>query len=134
MKDTRKCTAVKRKNQADSQMSTEKKPMSTSSSTKIDGRIDIRIPKNSKIYEFLYVDMSSTDGAAWKQLDRLLAIAMLNKDDFVLAVWEDFVRRISFFYPEKRMKLDQLRPLILRGIVKGEKLPEIFWEELRKEL
>lgn len=95
-------------------------------------RIDIRIPKNSRIYEYLYVDTSSLDSAAWKRLDRLLAVASQKEQDMILFAWEDFVRRISFFYPEKRKRLDQLRALIYRKIILCEELSEEYWEEIRK--
>ena len=133
MKKTGKCVAIKRKNQADSQLSTEKEAMYTSKMYTSHDRIVIGIPKSSKIYEYLYVDTASTDSAMWQRLDWLLAVASQKEEALIISAWEDFVRRISFFYPEKRIKLDQLRPLILRAIIKGEKLSEDFWEELRKE-
>ena len=134
MKNTRKCAAIKRKNQADSQKETGKEGMSTSFLSTSDDRTTIKLPKSSKIYEYLHVDNRSPDTAAWKKLDWLLAVAMQKEEDFVIAAWEDFVRRISFFYPQKRLALDMLRPLILRAIIRGEKLSEDFWEELRKEI
>lgn len=95
-------------------------------------RIIIGIPKISKLYEFLYVDTASADGTIWERLDRLLLIASQKEEDLIISAWEDFVRRISFFYPEKRVALEKLRPLIIRKIIRGEKIAEEYWEEIKR--
>lgn len=132
MKKNRGHIVIGRNNQAKTGISTEEIPMSTSNMSTSQERIDIRIPKTSKIYEYLYVDTVSTDIAAWRRLDRLLAVASQKEQDLVIAAWEDFVRRISFFYPEKRKKLEQLRALIYRKIIHNEELTKEYWEEIRK--
>lgn len=95
------------------------------------GRIIIGIPKTSKLYEYLYVDTTAADGTIAARLDRLLLIAMQKKENIIISAWEDFVRRILFFYPEKMIALEKLRPLILRKIIQGEKLAEAYWEEIK---
>ncbi len=125
-------TAIKRTNQAHTSKATSRIPMSTSYMSTPQERIDIRIPKKSKIYEYLYVDNAPEDCAMWKRLDRLLVVASQKEHDLILSAWEDFVRRVSFFHPEKRQRLDQLRALIYRKIILGEELSEEYWEEIRK--
>lgn len=132
MKQSRKCAATSGKNKHKNSRSTPRNTMSTSNMSTSKERIDIRIPKTSKIYEYLYVDTSPADSAAWKRLDRLLAVAAEKEEEFVIAVWEDFLRRISVLYPEKRERIDQLRPLILRKIILEEELSQEYWDELRK--
>lgn len=92
-------------------------------------RIDIRIPKQSRIYDYLYVDKSCRDNEKpkWQRLDELLEIATQMKYDWAEKIFDEFVGRLALFYPDKRDALRKLRSLVLWQILEGEELSEEYY-------
>lgn len=107
--------------------------MSTSKKAKSNGRLDIRIPEKSKIYEFLDVDNTIINIPIWKRLDAILALAEINRDVEAIRIYDEFVKRISVYYPDKVNELDNLRPLFLKRILRGHKLDTLYCEEIREK-
>lgn len=112
---------------------TEKKPLSTRKLSTQNGRIDIKIPKNSKVFKYLYVDSNGQSKLSkWEQLDNLVEIATEMRDDFAEKIFDDFVFRMSAIFPEKKDKLKRLRALILWQIVWGEKQSQEYYKSLEE--
>lgn len=106
--------------------------MSTSKVSTPQERIDIRIPKTSKIYQYLYVDTTGDDTPKWRRLDALVTQAEQNSGDQVSQIFEEFKARIRVFYPEKIQKIEKLRALILWHILWDEHLTDTYWEKLKE--
>lgn len=106
--------------------------MSTSKKSTPQERIDIRIPKNSEIYQYLYVDTRSDVRAKWQKLESLLAVADVGREDHATMIFEDFIARMSALYPKKEARLKRLRPLVLWHILWGEELEDEYWDKLRR--
>jgi hypothetical protein len=132
MKHSPKSRKTGAKNRRKNSKGTRKKPVSTSKVSTPYGRIDIKIPKTSKTYQFLYVDTDSNSPPKWKRLDAILDIVEANRTKWTLQVLDDFIRDMASLYPEKKADLDYLRPLILRQILKGEALDEVYYNSLKK--
>jgi preprotein translocase subunit SecD len=112
--------------------STGERGVSTSKVSTHKQRIDIRIPENSKIYQYLYVDNISDNKAKWEQLDAILERAERNKDELTIKILDDFINRMGVFYPDKIEALEKLRPLIIRRILKGLPLDEAYYQDLKR--
>lgn len=105
--------------------------MSTSNVSTSKDRIDIRIPKKSRIYKNLYVDNNGNDEPKWRRLDAILTRAEDNSADTVTKIFDEFVARIGIYYPEKKKRIEKLRALILWHIIWEEDLPDIYWDKIR---
>jgi len=132
MKNSRRCDNNGAKNGAKKGMETSQNPVSTSKVSTSHDRIDIRIPKSSKTYQFLYVDNNGGRIPKWEQLDNLISITEKARASTAEWIIEDFILRMSNLYPDKRRRLDNLRPLILRRILRNEKLDESYFEILKE--
>lgn len=108
------------------------KPMSTSKLSTSDSRMTIKIPKNTKLYDFLSVDKNYIKKAKWEALEQVLEIAQQTKEDYAEKIFDEFVIRMGFFYPEKTEKLKKLRQLILWQIIMGEQLTEEYYKKLEE--
>lgn len=99
-------------------------------------RIDIKIPKQSRIYDFLYVDKSckETEKPKWQRLEELLDIATQMKYDWAEKIFDEFVGRLALFYPEKREDLKKLRSLVLWQILEGEELSDEYYSNTIRHL
>ena len=106
--------------------------MSTSKVSTSRDRTDIKIPKTSKIYQYLYVDTTENDTPKWRRLDALLTQAEENSADHVARIFDEFKARIGVFYPEKIPKIEKLRALILWHILWDEDLTDVYWEKLKE--
>ena len=100
-------------------------------------RINIRIPKQSRIYEFLYGDTpgkNNSNKTKWRQLDELLEIAEQAKEEWAERIFDEFVSRMCLFYPAKEKDLKQLRQLILWQILEGEELSDAYYDKTLRNL
>lgn len=95
-----------------------------------DTRMSIKIPKTAEIYDILDGDKTYININKYRLLDAILAQAQLNKEVMALRLYDMFVKSIIVFYPDKEIAFDKLRPLILRAILKGERLPMEYFFEL----
>lgn len=134
MKKSPKCAAIKRNNQASNSKGTPENPMSTSKVSTSQDRYDMRIPKTSKIYQYLHVDIPGNDTPNWRRLDALLTRAEDNSADHVSLIFEEFLARIKVFHPGKVKKIEQLRALILWHILWDEPLEETYRENIKELL
>jgi hypothetical protein len=113
-------------------MGTTENPLSTSKLSTSDDRISIKIPKKAKIYEYLNVDNRQDDRPVWERLDALYAQAEHNKEEFAVTLYDDFVQRITIFFPDKLDQLNKLRPLIIKHLLKGDPLDDSYYEMIRE--
>jgi hypothetical protein len=95
-------------------------------------RVDIRIPKNSELYEYLYVDTTEAHIANWVKMERLLKIAQIREEEILHEIWLDFEERILRIRPELTTKIEMLRPLIFRRFLRNDQLSEDYYDDLRK--
>ncbi|MDW7733708.1 MAG: hypothetical protein SCH66_14925 [Methanolobus sp.] len=118
-------------NHCNGDVSQEKNSVDTKNVDK-KARIDIKIPKQSKLYNFLYVDNgNNTEKPKWKQLEQLLEIATQTKFEWGEKIYTEFVERMTLFFPEKSEDLQKLRGLVLWQILGGEELSETYYKNLR---
>ncbi len=129
---SRKSRKTSAKNKHNNRAATRKKPVSTSKVSTSTDRIDIRIPKKSKIYEYLYVDNPNDPRPKWQRLDAIYASSQVNKDLYAQKVIDDFLRDISELLPDKKADFADLRPLILKQIIMGIPLDKEYFEHLKK--
>lgn len=132
MNKSRNYTAIKRTNQALISDATQENTMSTPKMSTSDERIDIRIPKNSEIFRFLYVDNKQTRLSKWRQLDNLVRIAIETREDLAERCFDEFVIRLGMLYPEKIENIKKIKQLILWQILNGEELTEAYYDALKK--
>jgi hypothetical protein len=132
MKHSRRYTKTSDGNKHNNSTSTRKNRMSTSKVSTSDERTDIRIPKNSKIYQYLYVDNTIINIPIWKRLDALLSVAEQTREDLDTQIFETFVSTLGKLHPDKIDKIKKLRALILWHILWDEPLDEGYYEKLRE--
>ena len=132
MKKSRKCTKTSDENQHNNSMVTRENPMFPVNLSPTDDRLNIRIPKKAKLYKYLTVDNSHDDSPLWQQTDAILLAAKHNKEVFTTKLYDVFVKAVGVFYPDKIEKLNKLRPMILRHILKEEKLDENYYKGLKE--
>jgi len=132
MKDRKRCDTAATKTSNKRPRGRSETPMSTSKVSTSQERIDIRIPKTSKIYQYLYVDIKGAETPIWRRLDALLTQAEENSADQVTQIFEEFKARIRVFHPEAVHKIEKLRALILWHILWGEDLPVSYYEKLKE--
>lgn len=94
--------------------------------------MSIKIPKKSKIYEYLNGDNRQNNRPAWRRLDALLSVAEQNDEKYVISIYDEFVSRIGVFFPEKIEELNKLRPLIIKHIIRGLPLDESYYKMIRE--
>lgn len=123
---------TRQKNTPKRDMETDGKPMSTSFLSTLDDRITIKIPKSSKICQYLDVDTKADARAKWEKLDSLLSVARINAESNGNRIFDDFVLRMGEIYPGKIPRLRNLRALILWHILHGEELPATYWQKLKE--
>jgi len=90
-------------------------------------RMQLKIPKESMINDF--IDRTSKI-PLYKQIEKYIIAAEANKKQYSIQIYDEFVMRISIFYPEKRLTFDKLRPYIFRHILNGEVLNKDYYEEM----
>lgn len=128
----RKCVKTREGNKDNKHKGPDKNSMGPRNLGPGDDRIKLHIPKKSKIYEFLYGDNTIINIPIWRQLDMILDAANHNKDVEVIRIYDEFVKSISVFYPDKVADLNKLRPLIIKHILKGDSLDESYYKEIRE--
>ncbi len=132
MKTTRKSRKTSNVNKHNTDMVTREKPMFPVNLSPTDDRLNLRIPKKAKLYKYLTVDNSHDDRPLWEQTDAVLLAAQHNKEVFTAKIYDVFIKAVGVFYPDKIEKLNKLRPMILRHILKGEKLDESYYKDLKE--
>lgn len=113
-------------------METAQNCMSTCTQAEIDDRITIKLPKKAKLYQYLYVDNTHDKRPIWEQLDALFAQAEHNKEEFAITLYDDFIQRVTIFFPDKLEALNMLRPLIIKHLLKGQPLDESYYKMLQE--
>ena len=106
--------------------------MDTSKMYPDDERINIKIPKNSKIYQFLYGYKTTIKNPIYSQLDLILDIATQTRYDRVEEEFNRFMDTINKLYPEKAHKIEKLRALILWHILDEQELTDYYYEKLKE--
>ncbi len=129
---SRKYPKTSDRNKHNISTSTPEKQVSTSKVSTREGRIDVRIPKKSKIYDYLYVDTKGNNIPKWKLLDMIFEQAEQNKEQYAIKVYDMFIECVAELHPDKIEKLNKLRPLIIKHIIKGETLDESYYEMIRE--
>ncbi len=97
--------------------------------------VQIKVPKNSEIYKFLYIQQKYSPIAKWKILEREHKRLEDLKDPqgFVVDyLFNSFVAQMIALYPERKEFYESLRPLIIWQILHGEDLPDEYYNKLRK--
>ena len=112
--------------------STAEKPVSTSKVSTSQDRFDIRIPKDCKTYEYLYVDTEKDKRPKWERLDAIIKVAEENRNKFTIHIVDEFINSMVYLYPDKKAELEYLRPLILLQILKKIPLDESYYNDLKK--
>ena len=112
--------------------STARKGMSTSKVSTQKDRIDIRIPKTSKIYQYLYVDNTIIKAPKYKLLDAIISQLERIREDQTVPIVDKFIESIGELYPDKTDKLNKLRPLIIKRILHNDELDESYYKMLRE--
>jgi hypothetical protein len=111
---------------------TGKKPLSPSNLSPEDDRISIKVPKKSKIYQYLNGDKTFINTPKWKRLDALLSVAEQTQEDLDTAIFDAFVGTLGKLHPDKIDKLKRLRPFILYHILWDEALDDDEYEKLKE--
>jgi len=55
-----------------------------------------------------------------------------SKEDRAISAFNEFIEKIDEIFPEKKCKLELLRPLIMKKIINGGNLEDWYFEELKK--
>jgi hypothetical protein len=110
---------------------TGKKPKDTHKMYTRDDRISIGIPKKSDTYKYLHVFRKGEAIANWEKLDLLVKIAETERQNYAIRLFDDFLKNIAYYYPDKKADINMLRPLIIRHILKGETLDNEYYKMLR---
>lgn len=98
------------------------------SKKKLNLRTTLHLPLDSKLFKI--ISETESKEPKWKVIeDRILET---DRDVLVELIFNEFVMRISLFYPEKKEKLMKLYGLALLKIVYGEKLKESYIKEIEK--
>jgi len=134
MVDSERCINKTRKQTLIMGEGDKEKTVSTSKVSTSKGRFDMRIPKNTKLYEFLSVDKKEYNcrEPAWKKLEDMLIIAEQTRDEWAEKIFEEFIIRMNIFFPDKTEKLRKLRQLVFWQILSGEELTDAYYESLKK--
>lgn len=132
MKDSRKCLKTSDGNKHYNGMSTRKNSMSTSKMRTSEDRFDIKIPKNSKIFQYLDVDNIDIKIPIYRRLELILDIAEQTRYDRAEEEFEHFMSTITKLYPEKAAQIEKLRALILWHILDEQELTDNYYEKLKE--
>jgi hypothetical protein len=130
MNKSRNGGAIKRIYQASISEVTGENTMSPEVLAPKDDRINVRIPKSALLYKYLSGDNPHDDRPAWQRLDALFTLAEQNKEMYAIKFYDEFVVRMTVFYPDALEDLNKLRPLIIKHILKGNPLDESYYKML----
>jgi hypothetical protein len=128
---SRKCIKTSNGNKHKNGTVTRENPMFPVNLSPTDDRLNIRIPKKAKLHKYFTVDNQEDERPYWQQADALLLAAQYNKELFMMKLFDVFVESVGVFYPEKKEALNMLRPLIFRQILKGDKLDDNYFKDLK---
>lgn len=94
----------------------------------------VRIPKSTKLHDYLYGHEQKYNcrQPAWRKLEDLLNIAEQTRDEWAEKIFDEFIIRMTVFFPEKIESLKKLRQLVIWQILRGEELTDAYYESLKK--
>jgi hypothetical protein len=95
-------------------------------------RVMVPIPEGEDAHNFLYIENKNSRLTKYELLNELVRNRPKSKEDRAISAFNEFTEKISELFPEKKSKLELLRPLILKKIINGEHLDDWYYEELKK--
>ena len=132
MKKSRKSRKTSDGNKHTTGKGTRKNSMSTSKMVTSEDRFDVKIPKNSKIYQYLDVDNIDIKIPIYRRLELILDIAEQSRYDRAEEEFNRFMDTINKLYPEKAAQIEKLRALILWHILDEQELTDHYYEKLKE--
>lgn len=90
----------------------------------------VQIPEGEECYDFLFVENENSSLPKYKLLNDLVRQRPKSKEERAIGACDNLISTLSELYPNKKTKLQLLRPLIIRKILKGESLGESYYEAL----
>ncbi len=89
-------------------------------------RTTLHVPRDSKLWKI--ASEGNDSKPKWQKIEERI----IDREDWAVKIFEEFVARMSVYYPEKKEKLKELRALILWRILNEEDLPDAYYEKLKK--
>jgi len=96
----------------------------------MENRTTVHVPKDSKLYEFL--KKCDRSKSKWEHIEDVLNKEPETREDWAEKIFQEFVARMTVFYPEKKEKLKELWALVIYKIIYDEPLNEEYYEKLKK--
>lgn len=91
-------------------------------------RTTLHIPRDSKLFEIISKMDSSIP--KWKGIeDRIIEN---DREKWAEMIFDEFVARMSVYYPEKKEMLQKLWGIVIWKVIYGEQLKEEYIEEIEK--
>lgn len=95
-------------------------------------RINIKIPKNTQIYQYLNGRSTIINIPKWRRLEALLQVAEQTREDLDTVIFDTFLGSLEKLHPDKIDKLKRLRPLILWHILWDDVLDDEYYDKLKE--